>query len=61
MAEEKFTTGGLKWIFKDLLESLSKADIASSAGNLDLVLNEAGEAEVPCLGRAILTATSTSS
>jgi hypothetical protein len=47
-------SGGLKGIYEDLLERLSKADIVSSAGNLDLALNEAGEAEVRFLGRSYL-------
>jgi hypothetical protein len=52
--QETPAAGGLKWIYKDLLERLLKADIASSAENLDLALNDAEEVEVPLLGRIYL-------
>lgn len=38
--------GGHRWIHEDLLKRLAEADIVTSAINLELVLNDAGEAEV---------------
>jgi hypothetical protein len=52
--KETPAAGGLKSIYQDLLERLSEADISASAEHLDLVLNDAGEAEVPFLGRNYL-------
>jgi hypothetical protein len=52
--KETSDSGGLKRIYEDLLERLSKVDITSLAEHLDLVLNEAGEVEVPFLGRTYL-------
>jgi hypothetical protein len=42
--------GGHQWIYENLLKRLQTADIAAAATNLDLTLNEAGEAEIPFLG-----------
>jgi hypothetical protein len=47
-------TGGYHQIYQDLNKNLAKADIAHSAANLGLVLNQEGEAEVPFLGRKYL-------
>jgi hypothetical protein len=47
-------TGGYRRIFQDLMKDLAQADIASSAGNLGLMLNDFGEAEVPFLGHKYL-------
>jgi hypothetical protein len=52
--KETPAAGGLKGIYEDLLERLAKADITSSAEQLNLSLNDAGEAEVPLLGRTYL-------
>lgn len=52
--KETSNPGGLREIYKELLERLTQADIATSAKNLDLLLSEAGEAEVPFLGRTYL-------
>jgi hypothetical protein len=52
--KETSDSGGLKRIYEDLLELLSKADIDSSAEHLDLARNEAGEAEISFLARTYL-------
>jgi hypothetical protein len=46
--------GGHKNIYNDLLERLANTDIADSAKNLDLALNEGGEAQVPFCGMIYL-------
>jgi hypothetical protein len=46
--------GGYRKIYEDLTQRLADADIASSAKNLGLILNNSGEAEVPFLARNYL-------
>jgi hypothetical protein len=45
---------GQRKIYEDLLDRLANANIAASAANLDLPLNDAGEAEVPFFGATYL-------
>ena len=45
---------GQRKIFEDLLNRLANADITASAGQLDLHLNDAGEAEIPFFGKTYL-------
>jgi hypothetical protein len=52
--EEITAESAQKKIYEDLLEPLANADIARSARHLDLVLNEAGEAEIPFFGTTYL-------
>jgi len=52
--KDTFTIGGYKAIYEDLIERLSLTDIDCSAANLDLALNDAGEAEVPFFGKIYL-------
>jgi hypothetical protein len=56
--EEITAESAQRKIYEDLLESLAKADIAGSAKHLDLVLNEAGEAEIPFFGTHYLVSKS---
>jgi hypothetical protein len=50
LLEEIATESAQRKIYEDLLDSLAKADMAGSAKNLGLVLNEAGEVEIPFFG-----------
>ena len=45
---------GQRKIYEDLLDRLANADIADSAEHLDLLLNDAGEAEAPFFGTTYL-------
>ena len=45
--KEPIVIGGHEWIYQDLIGRLANADIAASSQHLGLVLNAAGEAEVP--------------
>lgn len=51
---DSFTDSGQRKIYEDLLDRLGKADIAASAKRLDLLLNDAGEVEVPFFGAIYL-------
>ncbi len=46
--------GGHKAIYADLVGRLANADLAASSRHLGLLLNDAGEAEVPFLGSTYL-------
>lgn len=46
--------GGYKNIYDDLLKRLANVDIADSAKNLDLAINEGGEVQVPFCGMIYL-------
>ncbi|MES0447852.1 MAG: DUF3786 domain-containing protein [Desulfobacterales bacterium] len=46
--------GGYRRIYEDLIERLKNTDITTSAENLGLALNDAGEAKVPFLGKTFL-------
>ena len=50
--------GGQRWIYEDLRRRLTYADLASSAANLELAVNGAGEVEIPFLGRIFRVARS---
>lgn len=52
--KDTFVVGGHRWIYDDLLKRLENADIATSAKNLDLALNDVGKAEVPFCGTTYL-------
>ena len=52
--KESTVIGGHEWIYQDLIAHLANADIAVSAQRLGLALNDAGEAEVPFMGKAYL-------
>ena len=47
-------TGGYRKIYEDLIDRLRNKDITTSAKNLGLALNDAGEAIVPFLGTTFL-------
>ncbi len=51
-------TGGYRQIYEDLIARLQNADIVTSARHLGLLLNEAGEAEVPFMGATYLVSNS---
>ncbi|MFZ1985097.1 MAG: DUF3786 domain-containing protein [Desulfatitalea sp.] len=50
-------TSGYRKIFQDLVLRLAHVDIAAAADKLGLGLTEAGEAEIPFLGRTYLVST----
>ncbi len=52
--KDNFTDSGQRKIYEDLLDRLANGDIAASAERLDLLLNDAGEAEVPFFGATYL-------
>jgi hypothetical protein len=52
--KESILIGGHEWIYQDLIGRLANADIVASSLNLGLALNNAGEAEVPFLGKTYL-------
>lgn len=54
--QESSETGGYRKIYMELIQRLAWADIAASAAMLGLGLNDAGEAEVPFLGKTFLIA-----
>lgn len=50
-------TSGYRKIFADLVARLAQVDIAAAAAKLGLGLTDAGEAEIPFLGRTYLVST----
>lgn len=50
MPQQNQKIGGHRWIYDDLLGRLAQADIAASAGNLDLALDASGAVRVPLFG-----------
>lgn len=52
--KDTVSIGGHRWIYTDLIKRLEHTDITASAKNLDLVLNDAGEVEVPLFGTIYL-------
>lgn len=54
MLKKNGPNDGYRKIYEDLIEQLKNKDIATSAGNLGLALNDAGEAIIPFLGTTFL-------
>jgi hypothetical protein len=54
MLEDLLAIGGHRWIYEDLIQRLTTADVTASAEHLGLAVSDLGEAELTFLGTTYL-------